>query len=82
MKLPARRAKRLTVTVSPEVYRGLHKKVGAGNISRFIDNLAHPYVVDDALEESYRAMAADQLRETDAAEWVDGTAGSALPEAD
>ena len=82
MKARSRRAKKLTITVSPEVYRGLRRKIGPGNISRFIDRLARPYVVDDALAAGYRDMAADDLREAEALEWANGTAGSALPESD
>ncbi|MSO98537.1 MAG: addiction module antitoxin [Rhodospirillaceae bacterium] len=72
------KAKKLTITVSAEVYRGLKRKVGPGNISRFLDRLARPYVVDNALEASYREMAADGLREAEAVEWAEGLAGETL----
>jgi hypothetical protein len=68
----------LTITVSAEVYRGLKRKIGPGNISRFIDRLARPYVIGDVLDEQYREMAADELREADALDWAEGTAGGAL----
>jgi hypothetical protein len=61
--------KKLTITVSEEVYKGLHAKIGAGRISRFIDGLARPHVVDSELEAGYKAMAADQTREAEAFEW-------------
>src|SRR6266851_994409 len=38
--------KKLTITVSDEVYRGLHKRVGRRKISRFIDELARERLTD------------------------------------
>ena len=61
--------KKLTITVSEEVYKGLHAKIGAGRISRFIDALARPHVVDSELDAGYKAMAADASREATALEW-------------
>lgn len=61
--------KKLTITVSDEVYKGLHAKIGARRISGFLDSLARPHVVDTDLDAGYRAMAADEQREADALEW-------------
>ena len=61
--------KKLTITVDEEVYAGLHRVVGRRRISRFLNELAKPHVVDEGLEEGYRAMAADEERERDAIEW-------------
>jgi predicted CopG family antitoxin len=38
--------KKLTITVSDEVYRGLHKRVGRRKISRFINELARERLAD------------------------------------
>jgi len=38
--------KKLTITVSDEVYRGLHKRVGRRKISRFINDLARDRLTD------------------------------------
>jgi predicted CopG family antitoxin len=38
--------KKLTITVSDEVYRGLHKRVGRRKISRFIDQIARERLAD------------------------------------
>jgi hypothetical protein len=54
-----------------EVYDGLHRVVGRRRISRFINELARPHVIEDALEEGYRAMAADEAREREAMEWAE-----------
>ena len=64
--------KKLTITVDEEVYDGLHRVVGRRHISRFINELAKPHVVQDGLEEGYRAMAADEEREREAMEWIEG----------
>jgi hypothetical protein len=68
-------AKKLTITVDDEVYEGLHKFIGRRRISRFLSDLARPHVTRCDLTEGYRAMAADESREREAAEWVDNLAG-------
>jgi predicted CopG family antitoxin len=68
-------AKKLTITVDDEVYVGLHSVIGRRRISRFINDLARPHVLSRDLAEGYRAMAADEERERDAAEWVEGVTG-------
>lgn len=72
--------KKLTITISEEVYRGLYAKIGQGRISRFIDRLARPHVVDDELDASYRAMSEDIKREKSAEEWTENLAGDGLDE--
>jgi predicted CopG family antitoxin len=64
--------RKLTITVDAEVYEGLHNVVGRRHISRFLNELARPHVVHDALVDGYRAMAADEQREREASEWVEG----------
>ena len=65
--------KKLTITVSEEVYKGLHRVVGRGRISRFLEDLARPHVVKQKLEAAYREMAADEERESEALEWAEAT---------
>jgi hypothetical protein len=72
--------KKLTITVSEEVYRGLHAKIGQGRISRFLDGLARPHVVDDELAASYQAMAQEADREIEANEWTSNLASDGLDE--
>jgi hypothetical protein len=67
--------KKLTITVEGDVYVGLHIVVGRRRISRFLDDLARPHVTRGELAEAYRAMAADEEREREAAEWVDNLTG-------
>ena len=39
--------KKLTITIDEDVYAGLYRVAGRGNISRFIESLVRPHV-DDA----------------------------------
>ncbi len=61
--------KKLTITVDEEVYDGLHKVIGRRKISRFLSDLARPHVIDEALDDAYRAMSQDEAREDEALEW-------------
>lgn len=65
--------KKLTITVSEEVYKGLHRVIGRGRISRFLEDLARPHVVRQKLEAAYREMAAEERREAEALEWAEST---------
>ena len=49
--------KKLTITVDEEVYEGLHRVVGRGRISGFIEELVRPHVADQPMKESYMALA-------------------------
>jgi siroheme synthase (precorrin-2 oxidase/ferrochelatase) len=73
--------RKLTITVSEEVYKGLHAKIGPGRISKFLDYLARPHVVDDDLEQAYKAMAEDRRREAEAMEWSENLASDVADEA-
>jgi hypothetical protein len=67
--------KKLTITLDERVYDGLHKIVGRGNISQFIEALVRPKVLDTSTEEGYREMARDETRETEALQWTEATLG-------
>ena len=67
--------KKLTVTIDQEVYEGLRTIIGPRKISRFIEELVRPHVVKKDLYAAYSEMAADQIRETEALEWAEGTIG-------
>lgn len=36
---------KLTINLSRDVYRGLHRVIGRGKIGRFLEDLARPHVV-------------------------------------
>ena len=72
--------KKLTITVEEEVYDGLHRVIGRRHISRFLNELAKPHVAEDALEEGYRAMAADEEHEREATEWIEAVVGDVADE--
>ena len=60
--------KKLTITVDEKVYQGLHKKIGSGRISQFIEDLVRPHVIMEDLEASYALLAKEELREKEALE--------------
>jgi predicted CopG family antitoxin len=72
--------KKLTITVSEPVYDGLHKVIGRRRISKFIEKLVTPHVVGQELNDAYKAMAADEARETEAHEWAEGAVGDVADE--
>lgn len=73
--------RKLTLTVDEAIYEGLHRIVGRGKISQFIEDLVRPYVSDATLDEGYRAMAADPVREAEAKEWSNALAADVADEA-
>lgn len=71
--------RRLTITISDDVYEGLRRQVGDERISAFIEELLRPLVVgDDRLEAAYRDLAADTAREREALEWIEAAPDDAL----
>lgn len=67
--------KRMTITLDEEVYEGLYRTVGKRRMSQFIEDLLRPHVVDTSLDDGYRAMATDKVREAEAMEWCNAVAG-------
>lgn len=65
--------KKLTITIDEEVYEGLHRTIGRRRISRFVETLVRPHVLQPDLEDAYRHMARDEKRETEAIEWAEDT---------
>ena len=64
--------RKMTITIDEAVYVGLHKVIGRGNISQFLESLARPYVLkEDSLDAEYQAIAADLAREAAANEWCE-----------
>jgi predicted CopG family antitoxin len=70
-------SKKLTISVSDEVYEGLHRKVGRRRISQFLEKLARPHVLSEDIEAAYRDMAADEDREREALAWSEALVGDA-----
>lgn len=67
--------KKLTITISEDVYLGLHRVIGPRRISHFIESLVRPHVVDRDLDASYREAAAGEEREAEALEWSESLLG-------
>ena len=73
--------RKLTITVDEGVYDGLHEVIGRERISQFIEDLVRPHLLRPDLSEAYRLMAADEAREAEAREWVEGTCRDVADEA-
>jgi len=61
--------KKMTISLDENVYEGLYRTIGRRHMSQFIEDLLRPHVLDTALDDGYKAMAADQERETEAQAW-------------
>ncbi len=71
--------RRLTITVSSEVYEGLQRRVGKRHISQFLEELARPHVIPGDRDAAYAEMAADVEGEREALEWIEGLVGDVAP---
>jgi predicted CopG family antitoxin len=72
--------KKLTITLDEKIYQGLHKIVGRGNISQFIERLVRPHILNQDLYEAYQQMAQDEARESEALEWSEAMIGDVSDE--
>ena len=61
---------KVTLTLDDDVYAGLKAKAGARGMGKFISRIVRPHVSDSALEDGYKALAADTASEADAQEWL------------
>lgn len=73
--------KKLTITIDEKIYSKLHSTIGAGKISQFIEKLIEPHVIHADLTAAYHAMVADERREKEAFEWIEGVIGDVAHEA-
>ena len=64
--------KKLTITIDEAVYYRLYSVIGERKISKFIEQLVKPYVINEELGAAYKAMAQDTKAEEKANEWVEG----------
>ena len=71
---------KLTITLDESVYEGLHRVVGRGNISQFIESLVRPHVLRPDIDAAYREMAQDEVREAEANEWSESLIGEVRDE--
>ncbi len=68
-------SKKLTILSDDAVYEGLHRVIGRGGISKFIEELARPHVAQKDLGAQYREAARDATREHEARAWTEGLIG-------
>ncbi len=66
--------KKLTISLDPQVYEGLHTNIGRRNISKFIENLVRPYT-EQSLDDGYQALAQDEESSQEALEWSEALIG-------
>lgn len=66
--------KRMMIALDEAVYDGLLRMVEQQHISQYIEDLLRPIVLGTALDEGYKAMAADEQREAEALEWCNALA--------
>lgn len=67
--------KKMTITLDESVYEGLHRTIGKRKMSQFIEDLVRPHVMDTNMDDGYKAMAADNERESEAIEWCNAIIG-------
>jgi predicted CopG family antitoxin len=70
--------KKLTITIDESVYNQLHSVVGNRKISKFIENLVKPHVINTELALAYQEMATDAKAEQEAYEWTEGLVSDAF----
>jgi hypothetical protein len=63
--------KKLTLTIDKEVYEGLYKHIGRRKISKYIEDMVRPHVMQPDLDADYAEMAKDEKREKAALEWAE-----------
>lgn len=73
--------KKMTITLDEAVYEGLWRTIGKRKMSQFIEDLLRPHVLGESLEDGYKAMAQDQIREAEAMEWTNALAKDMTNEA-
>ena len=62
------------------MYHGLYRVVGRRRISRFIESLVRPHVVEEDLSAAYCQMAQEEEREAEALEWAEATVSDVADE--
>ena len=72
--------KKLTLSVNERVYQGLHKKIGRGRISQFIEDLVRPHVTVEDLDAAYKQMSLEEAREEEALRWSEALIGDVKDE--
>lgn len=70
--------RKLTISIDDRVYDGLHAIIGRGNIGKFLEDLARPFVVTESLSAAYSELTADEAREVEADEWCESLAADGL----
>jgi len=73
--------KHMTITLDETIYNALCRIAGKDSIDQFTENLLRQHIFqsptldDAALEAGYKAMAADEVQEREAKEWINAVVG-------
>ncbi len=71
---------KLTIMIDDKVLKNLKKRAGSRRIGQFIEEQLGPVLIDEKIDESYRAMAADRDEMKEARDWIEGAQGDVEPE--
>ena len=67
--------KKMTIFIDETVYNGLMSVIGRRKVSKFLEELARPHVVNVSLAAGYQAMARDREHEREAQECCEALTG-------
>ena len=67
--------KKMTISIDENVYKGLMSVIGRRKVSKFLEDLARPHVINSSLAAGYQAMSADSERESEASAWCEALVG-------
>ncbi|MBQ7738070.1 MAG: hypothetical protein IJT59_00215 [Desulfovibrionaceae bacterium] len=67
--------KKMTISIDENVYNGLMSVIGRRKVSKFLEDLARPHVINSSLAAGYQAMSADSERESEASAWCEALVG-------
>ncbi len=72
--------RKVTITLDEEIYQRLYAVAGRRRISRTIESLIRPHLIQEELSTAYERMAQDEAREAEALEWLEGVGGDVADE--
>jgi len=70
--------RKLTISIDKRVYDGLHAAIDRGNIGKFLEDLARPFVATESLSAAYGQISAAADQEAKADEWCESLATDGL----
>jgi hypothetical protein len=59
------------ISIATRIFDGLQAIIGQRNIAKYLENLAHPFLIPNRLSVAYAEMSHDAVREAEADEWCE-----------